>query len=339
MSVRRVLLIQLRALGDVLLCTPAVRQLRRAHPDARIDFLSEGAGSEALAGNPWLDEVVVYRRGTAAGVRRTIELARRGYDAVVVLHFHHAPRASVVGALLPAPLRIGFDDRRPWEWRYTHVVPAAPLVSRYNAVAKLELLRPLGVVPDLTDAALDFRPAPDDEAWAGEEWKRLGLEGPQPVVALSGVSRLVHKSWGADRWAVVADELSAAGFRVLLTHGPGERGQAEALAGAVRLPVLWGHREATLAQFAALQGRCRAWVGNDGGPRHLAVAMGVPTLAVARPGKGATFTDDTPGSPHRFVEPPPGAPFTRRRPLAELQVETVAPAVLAFVRRHADAAR
>jgi ADP-heptose:LPS heptosyltransferase len=333
-DVGRVLLVQLRALGDVLLCTPAVRQLRRALPDARIDFLTHPVESGALVGSPWLDEVLVYRKGGREGVRRTLRLARRGYDAVVVLHSHHTARASAVGALVPAPLRIGFDDRRPWEWRYTHVVPAAPLESTYNAVAKLELLRPLGVQPDPRDAALEIPISPADEAWADAEWTRLGLDGVGPVVVLSGVSRLPHKNWGVENWARVADVISATGARVLLTHGPGELEQARAVAEAVKAPVTWGHGPTTLKQMAALFRRCRAWVGNNGGARHVAVAAGVPTLAVERPGKGPGFTDTRPGSPHRYLEPPPGTALPGR-PMAGLTVEAVSAAALEFVRTHA----
>jgi len=335
-DVGRVLLVQLRALGDVLLCTPAVRQLRRALPDARIDFLTHPVESAALDGSPWLDEVLVYRKGGREGVSRTLRLARRGYDAVVVLHSHHAARASAVGALLPAPLRIGFDDRRPWEWRYTHVVPAAPLEDTYNAVAKLELLRPLGVSPDPRDAALEIPISPNDEAWAAEEWARLGLDGAAPVVAMAPVTRVAAKNWGLDRWARVADALSDAGWRVLVKHGPGERAQAEAMARAARSPLVWDHRPSTVRQMAALFRRCGAWVGNDGGARHVAVAAGVPTLAVARAGKGRPFTDTRPGSPHRYLEPPPGTALPGR-PLAGLTVEAVSAAALEFVRTHAGA--
>jgi ADP-heptose:LPS heptosyltransferase len=75
--IRRVLLVQLRGLGEVVLCTPAVRQLRRALPAARLDFLADRPGAEALAGSPWLDGVLVHERGWARGWRRAREIRAR----------------------------------------------------------------------------------------------------------------------------------------------------------------------------------------------------------------------------------------------------------------------
>lgn len=297
----RVLLVQLRAMGDVLLCTPAIRQLRRALPNARLDFVAFPPEAAVLARNPWLDRVLPYHHGAAAGLRRTASLALAGYDAVLVFHFHYMVRASALSALVPAKLQAGFLGLERRRWRYTYVLATEPRVQVYHGWSKVELLRAVGVEGDPEDLNLEIFPEERDGAWAEAELARLGL-GRARVVALSGVARLQKKAWGAERWARVADALAEAGYDVLLTHGPGEREQAARIAAAARAPVTWDHAPTTVHQMAALLQRCAAWVGNDGGLRHVAVAAGIPTFAVARPDRGAPYTDPRPAAGHRFIE-------------------------------------
>ena len=73
---RRILLMQLKWMGDVLMCTPAIRAARQAFPDAKIDFATGSEGAAVLEGNPHLDEVLLWHRGTA-DLGMIWEIARR----------------------------------------------------------------------------------------------------------------------------------------------------------------------------------------------------------------------------------------------------------------------
>src|SRR5512142_3155983 len=81
--IRRILLMQLKWMGDVLLTTPAIRAVRRAFPDAKIDFVTGVEGAAVLQGNPHLDEIIAWRRGFVGGLRAMSAIADRRYDAVV----------------------------------------------------------------------------------------------------------------------------------------------------------------------------------------------------------------------------------------------------------------
>jgi ADP-heptose:LPS heptosyltransferase len=332
---RRILVIQLRALGDVLLCTPALRQLRRAFPDARIDFLTTGVGRLVLDGNPRVDTVRLYRAGWGEGWRRFREIRAAGYGAVV--DFNGINRSAIVTRLSGAPVRVGLHARGTRTLAYTRSA-GKEKGGAYSAWRKVNALRTLGIPVDDLDLDLELFPGAEDHAWAEEEWRRLGLPRDTPVVAISGVSKIERKRWPAERWARVADAVADGGFAVLLTHGPGEEAQVERIVEAARHPLFRGHRPTTVRQLGALYARCRLWIGNDGGPRHIAVAMGIPTLAVARAGVGAAFTDTRPDSPHRFLEAP-RIPDTGVRAIQALAADTVVEAAVAFAREHTPGAR
>ncbi|HET9984609.1 MAG TPA: glycosyltransferase family 9 protein [Longimicrobiales bacterium] len=331
---RRILLIQMKWMGDVILTTPAIRLLRRAYPDARIDLLTRPPGAAAVEGNPYLDEVLVFRRGRENTARMVRELARRRYDAVI--DFRSTIRDTLFAVASRAPLRVGVQDSGLRRVLYTHTFPKER-DGVYLARQKMELLRPLGIEAGATrQLALDVVVGAAEHAWAERILERLGLTGEEPIVAFSAVGRLPFKRWPAERWAEVADAVAARGARVLFTHGPGEREQVRAVVERMRRPAAWDYEPGSPRQLAALYERCVLWVGNDGGPKHIAAAAGTPTISVMRWSIGSVWADTGAGVSDLYLEALPVLPCNPRRCgqcahlscLVELKTESVAAVVL-----------
>jgi heptosyltransferase III len=300
--IRRILLLQPRWMGDVLLCTPAIREARRAFPAARIDFVTEAAGAEVLRRNPHLDEVIVAGPGAVARLRLAREVWRGGYDAVV--DFRSTGSTTQLAIASRAPLRVGVRGRGPRNLAYHRL--ADPIRhTQYAARHKLEMLAPLGVpVERVTDLSLDLPVGEAARDRAARVWREQGLEGER-VVAMTPVSRKGYKQWGEERWARVADELAGLGARVLLTAAPSEGEQVRRVVEAMRTPPIWRYGPTSLEELAALLERCALWVGNDGGAKHVAASAGIPTVAVMRWTIGPVWNDPDAIVPHLFLERPP----------------------------------
>ncbi len=294
------LLIQLYHLGDVLLATPAIRALRRRFPDARIDFLAGARGCEVLEGNPHLDATVRWERGVRAfpGIARRLRKAR--YE--VVVDFLSKPSTAQLAFASGAAVRVGIRGRGPRNLLYTDLLPKRGDPT-YMARQKVEMLGLLGV-PATDDLDLELVVGDEHRRAAEEILERLGVERGRPLVALSAVAAAPYKQWGAAKWARVADALCDAGAQVLLTRGPGEEEQVRAVAAAMRHAPFMDYGDTGVRELGALYERCVLWVGNDGGPKHVAVAVGTPTVTVCRDRIGATWTDLRPGSGHEAVETP-----------------------------------
>jgi heptosyltransferase-3 len=300
---RRILLIQSRWMGDVLLCTPAVRALRRAFPAARLAFATEAPGADALHGNPNLDEVIVLRRGWKEAFRLQRRLRGERFD--VVIDFRSTGSTARVTAFSGAPVRIGWQGRGPRTLAYTHLQPRRG-GPPYAGLKKLVLLEPLGLSAEQADPALEIAVGKDERDWAARVWREQGLDGQQ-VIALSPLSRTRHKQWGAERWAAVADGLSEAGFSVVVASGPEERDQIETLLGHVRHRLAWDASARSVRDLAALYQRSILWIGNDGGLKHVAVAAGAPTVTVCRWKQAGHWTDARPEAEQwALEEAPPG---------------------------------
>jgi len=125
----KVLLWKIGALGDVVMTTPLVRQLRRQLPQARIDYLVGRSFRGVLHGNPHLDNVLDFDDGTLFGARAqglaAILRQLRGYDAIYVLDKHWI--FTWLARLSGAPQRIGFRRRAIEGWPLTAKVPFGPL--------------------------------------------------------------------------------------------------------------------------------------------------------------------------------------------------------------------
>jgi len=317
----RILLIQLGAMGDTLLTSPAVRAIRRAKPDATIELLTKRAFASVVETNPNLNGVVTHPGGIRGDFAVAFELRRRGYDAVV--DFQSSPHSSVLARLTGAPIRIGADRRHRLGYtqrmRLTGEVP-------YSSADKLELLGPLGV--DSAGLRLDLLLNREDVAYAQSLWRRLGWKDEDAVAVLSPASGNPANRWPPDRFAAVGDRLSRRfSGRLLLFGGPGEHAQMAAVAERMIEPVVVHRSPTSPREAAAVFARSALWVGCDNGGKHLACATGVPTVTLFRAGHAAAFTNpDVPAQ--WFVEAPSdGGSWTVERLPLEPVLEVVERAI------------
>src|SRR5262249_54290034 len=123
-SPRRILVLRPRALGDVLLATPALRALKRAYPDAALHVAVDDALLPLLRANPHVDRIWPRprrrQRRLGAWVPIYTGLARTGFDWA--MDFHGSPRTAFLAWCTRAPLRAGYDLRGRGRW-YTLRVP------------------------------------------------------------------------------------------------------------------------------------------------------------------------------------------------------------------------
>jgi ADP-heptose:LPS heptosyltransferase len=296
-----VLVIRHRAGGDLLLATPALRALRAAAPDARIDVLAARGLGALLAGNPDVDRVIEFdRRSLRSQAALYLRLARGGYD--VVLDLVSNPRSALMTRLTRASVRVGFDiaGRRH---AYTHRVAREPKGSdgrpmlRYAPEAALDQLRALGVASrglELTFRVADAARARMDRWLASEEAAR---DPALPLVACLPAGSWPAKTWAPERFAEAMETLAGEATVVWL-WGPRERAVAEACRSRLRRPSLLAPATGW-QELGALLSNCAVLVSNDSGPKHLAVALGVPTVTLFGPTHPVTW--HPPGGPHAAI--------------------------------------
>ena len=282
----RILVIKLRATGDVVLATPVIENLKRRFPRSRVSFLTEEASADVLRWNPFLDDLIVLpvRRWKQAGFRRSWReqarfyrnLRRKRFDLAIDLFGN--PRSAVLTRLTGARDRVGYAFRGR-RLAYSIVVEP-PERAGHEVLFHLEALAALGV-PAATDRPEVAVPGMADAR--ARRWLDEHVPADRAVVGLNPGGGWPVKRWPPDRFGRLADALiDEYGVDVLVLWGPGEEALAGEVAAAMRnrplvLPAV------SLADLGAYLKRCRLLVSNDSGPMHMAAALNVPTVGIFGP--------------------------------------------------------
>lgn len=294
---RRVLVIRHRAGGDLILSTPTLRALRAALPGSSIEVIAARGMSEILDGNPDVDRVLEFDRCSFASQAALYAgLLRGGYDWV--LDMVSNPRSAVMTALTRASVRVGYDlpGRR---YAYTLRIPREPLgpagpLLRYAPEAGLDLVRAVGIEP--RGLELTFRVSPKARRRMDLWLEESGLLD-RPIVACLPAGSWASKTWPPERFAAsmeaLRDEANA-----LWLWGPGEEALARECRSTMRGRAAVAPRTGW-QDLGALLSRCALLVSNDSGPKHLAVALGIPTVTLFGPTHPATW--HPPDGPHTAI--------------------------------------
>jgi lipopolysaccharide heptosyltransferase I len=319
--VDNVLIVKLSSLGDVIHTLPAAQALRTRFPQARLGWAVESAHAAVLAGQPFLDEVIVWQRGRRGGLASFVRRLRRTRWQLAV-DFQGLFRSGLASWASGAKQRVGFGRRREFaHWWYTERVPMLP--AEAHAVERsLELARWLGAefaapppqrayvqagcaagtrqssggVPTPFAPARWFPlyPGPTHRAEA-EGWLRQhGLARlSQPLVLLHPHCRKPANVWPAARFAALARTLMARGCKVVLIGGLAAQEACGAVAAAAP-GVLRADGRLSLLGSAVLMGSSAVVVTGDTGPMHIAAAVGTPIVALfgaASPLRTGPYTD------------------------------------------------
>jgi heptosyltransferase I len=273
---RSVCLLRLSALGDATHVLPMLRSLQRHRPDMAITWIIGRAEAALLKGLDGVEFIVFDKQGgwAALGALRRA-LAGRRFDALLQMQL--ALRANVLSTLVRAERRIGFDAARSKEGHGLVVNERIPPGGVHVLDVFGRFAERLGCAQDRVEWRL---PVPDE----AREWARATLPDGAPALLISPCSSHVLRNWRAERYAAVAAQALARGWRVLLCGGPSalERRVGDAILAAMPQPGavqdLIG--KDSFKRFLALCERATLLLAPDSGPVHMANAMGCRVLGL-----------------------------------------------------------
>ena len=288
-SLRRILVIALSGIGDTLIATPLIHELRVQFPEAEIDALVFWPGSrQILEGNPHLNAVHQHdflRSSKRATLGFLASLRRRKYDLSLNVHTLGRREYRYVARAISARRRLSHSyENQGWfdRWLVTDQIPQD--YSVHSVVNNNRLLGLLGIKPQLPSHSYELYLSSDEEAFAEQFIQTESLEGQRLLgvhVGSGGTKNLALRRWPLNHYQRLFREaqLRIPGLHILLFGGPEEQAAHEQLARAVpnslHLP-----RTPTLRKAAALVKRCDAFLSVDTVFMHLAAAVRVPRQLV-----------------------------------------------------------
>ncbi|HZM01330.1 MAG TPA: lipopolysaccharide heptosyltransferase II [Planctomycetota bacterium] len=274
-------------IGDMVMSTPALRALRAHWPQARIVAAGPGPCVPLLEGLPFLDELVPLPSRAKEGLTglRSAAARLRAQRFEIAILFANSFSSAFTTLLAGIPRRVGYRGGGR-DWLLTKALGSQPEAKFHRMPQPMpefyaRLLDSIGVPRAGHRTQLAVRP--EDEARAEQWLARHGLGDGTPLYGFhGGASFGPSKLWYPERWAAVADTLHARhGGRTLLFCGPGEEDTVRAIAAAAQSPVASAVDDPIdLRLLKAMAKRLSLFVGTDAGPRHIAVAFDVPTVAL-----------------------------------------------------------
>lgn len=294
----RILLVRLRLIGDVVLTTPVVRALRKALPSSELSYLVEPVAAPVVAASPYLDEVIVARRGrgtsrVADDLRLARELRRRRYD--LAIDFHGGPRASMLTWVSGARRRIGYDVAGRW-WMYTERVPRDADPHRRHSVAKQwdlvkELHQDLARLPSRETDPVEMPESPEATHAVARRLAEWGVGPSDEVIVVHVGAGNRFRQWPEAAFADLVGRLSdeRPDRRIILTTGVTQAPMARAVVdGLARTHPGVGARVAAwcdleLSELRSLISRADLFVGGDSGPLHIAATTATPIVVLYGP--------------------------------------------------------
>ncbi len=286
-ALRRVVLRAPNWLGDVVLSLPAVRDLRRCFPDARLSVLARPGVAPLYEAVPEVDEVL-----EASGLRQEIALLRRrDFELAIILP--NSPGTALAALLGGVPERWGYST----QGRGPLLTRKAPVPPSVRGRSQVHYYRAM-----IAAMGLPTTEGPETSLSPPAPWKDQGraLLGSGRFFGVApGAAKGSAKQWPPDRFGAAADRLSdELSARAVLLGSPADAGAADAVARSMRAPGLNLCGRTDLRAFVGVVSGLVGLIANDSGAMHLGAALGIPTVGIFGPtnpdethpvGKRATF--------------------------------------------------
>lgn len=265
---KKFLIIQTAFLGDVILATPLIEELKRLYPESEIDVLVKKGNEGLLKSHPKINELFLFDKsnGKYKNMWKLIKTFRsRRYDRIINLH--RFASSGLIAVLSGGKETVGFNKNplsRFYSKRFPHL-----LDGRHEVERNLSLISDLGTTPKV-------RPQLYPTA---EDYKKVEAYQKQPYFCLAPASVWFTKQLPKEKWISLMNKLPSDSILYLI-GGAGDFELCEEIKNTAALDNVRNIAGTfNLLQSAALFEKARRTFVNDSGPLHLCSAVNAPVTA------------------------------------------------------------
>ena len=291
-DVKRVLLIRFRRVGDSVLAVCVCKSLKKTFPGVKIDFVLNENIADLYEGHPDIDRIIRFSNEENHSFRKYILYVWRimhenHYDVIIDMR-------STIKTLffsmfsLSTPFRIGVRKKYGlFFYNYRVENRKNPLHSMVER--DLMLLKPLEKIAQVQyNTSFDLYVSEEEKEAYRDYMQHHGIDFTKPVVLVAAATRIQGKGWSLERMRMVIQRMIDHYQPQIIFNYAGEREKAI----CVELYEMLGQdrhifidiEANSLLELRALVSLCDFFFGNEGGPRHIAQALNVPSFAIYPPG-------------------------------------------------------
>ena len=282
----KILIVRTDRLGDVVLSTPVIKNLRLWFPKSHIAFMCRPYTRGALEGNPDLNEVIIYdkcgkQKSLWASIKFSLYLRKKKFDLAFILH--PTNRANLITFLAGIPERVGWDKKlgKLLTKRIKHTKQEG---KKHELEYTLDLLRELSIPIKCVDTYFPIRSKA--RTTVEQLLKGEGIGEGDKFIVIHPSASCPSKRWPQKRFQRVIKLLKErTGLKIIVITSQSEKEFGERLVGDDGVIDLRG--SLSIHEIGALLKQAALFISNDSGPVHIAASFNTPVISI--------FGRDNPG--------------------------------------------
>ena len=287
---RHVLAIRLDSLGDVLMCSPAMRAIKQSNERRSLTLLTSASGAAGADHVPEIDAVLRYdapwMKPPSGGLPHDLRIieamrAERFDAAVIFTSYSQSPLpAAMLCRLAGIPLTLAHCRENAYHLISHRVADVEPeLMVRHEVQRQLDLVASVGW--QAFDSSLSFRVPQAAALRAHTLLVSHGIFPHTDFLVLHPGASAPSRRYPMQQWVEVADHLyERLQLPIVLTGDRGERELVELIAARCRATVIVLAGELSLSELGAVIQMARVMVSNNTGPAHMAAALCTPIVSL-----------------------------------------------------------
>ncbi|MDP3803953.1 MAG: lipopolysaccharide heptosyltransferase II [Candidatus Omnitrophota bacterium] len=277
----RILVVRLDRIGDVLLSTPVIKNLRDAYPDSYIAFMVRPYARSIVQGNPYLNDVIVYdKKGEEKSLLGNLKfiyyLKQKRFNAAIILH--PTNRTHMITFLAGIPSRVGYDKK--WGFLLTKRIPHTKQFGlKHEIDYTLDILRYIAIEPK--DRMLYMPLDRASERKVQDIFNENGIRDSDFCIAINPGASCASKRWPVMNFARTADSLAKTyNAKIIIIASVQDKIFADEAASVMSKPCVNLAGKTGIGDVVSVLGRVKLFISNDSGPVHIACAVGTPVISI-----------------------------------------------------------
>jgi lipopolysaccharide heptosyltransferase II len=291
--IKKIAVVELAHIGDVLAITPALDALRKKFPEAWIAAVVSPWGKDIMVGNPDVSEIIVYRASWLDRVEKKPFSLSRTLSFINLMHKKRFDlgidirgdcRSILLMWFCGIKKRVGYGFAGG-KFLLTDVKPfdVERRQDKHQVDHNIELVRSIeeGKKSDTMARAYKIFFSNHDVVYIDTFLEKNGISKDDVIVAFHCGSGLPTKQWPIERFALLIEKIiNSYCLKIIVVGGSEEEGLAERLTSLTSVMFINAVGKTNIKQLAALLKRCRLFVGGDSGVMHVASAVKTPIVAI-----------------------------------------------------------
>jgi ADP-heptose:LPS heptosyltransferase len=275
-KIKKILCIKPRGIGDIILSTIVLENLKAALPNSEIHYLTEEFAKRAVENNPYVSKVLTYNKNkfVLSAIRK---VRKEKYD--LVFDFWSNPKTAQITFFSGAKYRVGFE-KRGRKYAYNFIGKTGSM-GKHASEDNLVLLNVLDI--PIISKKIIYQTTKEEILFAEDFLNKKFDRSNNLLIGIIPSGGWQSKRCDALKWIEICKEIQKnIKAKFIILWGPGDEKDAKIISeGLQPTPIM--APKSSFGELSALIEKCDLIIANDSGPMHVAAALGKPTLGIFGP--------------------------------------------------------